>query len=164
MKIKAHLDLPSVKEMMKNCGLNEGGKIQKHIDGFVLYLCEPYLPGEHIHDSGVIATKLGSGQIIWNDPDANYHYEGKLMVDPKYKVGAFPLRMVNGKEKISFDKKYGPITGFVSRKNIQKIMDPKNRDLVYHGSGLRGSKWFDRMINAEMSELIKEIENIINGG
>ena len=29
MNIKAHLDLPPVKELMKNCGLNEGGKVQK---------------------------------------------------------------------------------------------------------------------------------------
>ena len=45
----------------------------------------------------------------------------------------------------------------------QKIMDPKNRNLHYNEEPMRGSKWFDRMINAEMDDLIKDVENIVNG-
>lgn len=157
MNIKAHLNLPSVKELMKSVGLNEEGKVQKYIDNFVLYHSEPYLPGKHIHTPH--ANKLGSGEVIWNTPDANNLYEGKLMVDPITLTGGLPIR--DG--KISFNEADGDIEGFVSRKNVQKIMDPKGRDLNYHGGGLRGSKWFDRMINAEMDELIKGVENIING-
>lgn len=145
MNIKAHLNLPSVKNLMKSVGLNEEGKVQKYIDRFVLYHSEPYLPGKHVHTPH--ANKPGSGEVTWNTPDANYLYEGKLMVDPITLKGAF------------FSANYG----FWSRPNTQKIMDPKGRDLVYHGGGLRGSKWFDRMINTEMDELIKGVENIING-
>ena len=114
---------------MESVGLDSGGEVQKYIDSFVLYHCEPYLPGRrHLHESGVNATKLGSGMVIWNSPDANYLYEGKLMVDPITKVGAFPIR--GG--KISFKESDGDIEVFVSRKNTQKIMDPKNRDLRYY--------------------------------
>lgn len=145
MKIKASLELP--KDLVKSVGLDEGGKVQKYIDSFVLYHSEPYVPGKHIHDSGVVATKIGSGKVIWDTPDANYLYEGKLMVDPITLKGAF----------------FAPDYGFWSRPNTQKIMDPIGRDLVYHGGGLRGSHWFDRMIENEMDDLLDGIVKLIGG-
>lgn len=148
MNIKAHLILPTIQELQEVTGLNEGGKAQKYIDEFVLYQSEPYVPGKHIHESGVVATKIGKGEVIWNTPDANYLYEGKLMVDPITLKGAF----------------FAPDYGFWSRPNTQKIMDPKNRDLQYHGGGLRNKKWFDRMINDKMDELVNGVQNIVNGG
>jgi len=148
LRIKANLILPSVQDLMKSVGLDEGGKAQKCIDSFVLYHCEPYVPGKHIHQAGVVGTKIGSGQVIWDSPDANYLYEGKLMVDPFTLKGAF------------FSKDYG----FWSRPNTQKILDPQGRDLQYHGGGLRGKKWFDRMIEAEENDLITEVQKVVNGG
>lgn len=145
MKIKASLELP--KDLVKSVGLDEGRKVQKYIDSFVLYHSEPYVPGKHIHDSGVVATKIGSGKVIWDTPDANYLYEGKLMVDPITLKGAF----------------FAPDYGFWSRPNTQKIMDPTGRDLVYHGGGLRGSHWFDRMIENEMDDLLDGIVKLIGG-
>lgn len=145
MKIKASLELP--KDLVKSVGLDEGGKVQKYIDSFVLYHSEPYVPGKHIHDSGVVATKIGSGKVIWDTPDANYLYEGKLMVDPITLKGAF----------------FAPDYGFWSRPNTQKIMDSTGRDLVYHGGGLRGSHWFDRMIENEMDDLLDGIVKLIGG-
>lgn len=145
MKIKATLNLP--KDLAKSVGLDEGGKVQKYIDSFVLYHSEPYVPGKHIHDLGVISTKLGSGQVVWDSPDANYLYEGKLMVDPITLKGAF----------------FSPNYGFWSRPNTQKIMDPTGRELTYHGGGLRGSHWFDRMIENEMDDLLDGIVKIIGG-
>jgi hypothetical protein len=145
LKIKASLELP--KDLVKSVGLDEGGKVQKYIDSFVLYHSEPYVPGKHIHDSGVVATKIGSGKVIWDTPDANYLYEGKLMVDPITLKGAF----------------FAPDYGFWSRPNTQKIMDPTGRDLVYHGGGLRGSHWFDRMIENEMDDLLDGIVKLIGG-
>lgn len=161
MKVKANLILPSSKKLMKNVGLNEGGKVQQYIDEFVIDKCQPYLPNNgnnHLYQSSRTSTKLGSGFVVWNTPDANYLYEGKLMVDPITKVGAFPIR--NG--KISFDEEDGPIEKFVSRKNTEKIMDPKQREL----SNVKQEKdhWFDRMIEDEMNNLVKGVQNIANGG
>lgn len=158
MKIKANLILPSSKELAKMTGLNEGGKVQKYIDGFVFDHSKDYLPGYHLFEESKSANKLGSGKVIYNTSDANYLYEGKLMVDPKYKIGAFPIR----NKKISFDEKDGPITDFVSRKGVQKIMDPKKRDLAH----VKGKKdhWFDRMIEDEMDNLVDGVQRIIDGG
>lgn len=143
MNIKAKLILPE--DIVKSIGLNENGKVQKYIDNFVLNHCKPYIPGKHIHDAGVIATKIGSGRVIWDSPDANYLYEGKLMVDPITLKGAF----------------YSPDYGYWSRPNMPKIIDPAKRTLNYHGGGLKGVKWFDRMIDNEMDDLLNGIIKII---
>ena len=158
MNIKANLILPSTNELIKSLGLNNGGKVQKYIDNFVFNNSEPYLPGYHLYRDSKAANNPGSGQAIWNTSDANYLYEGKLMVDPITKVGAFPIR--NG--KISFDDKDGPIEKFVSRKGYPKIIDPKQRNL----SNVRHEKdhWFDRMIDDKMNDLLDGVGNIINGG
>ena len=148
MKIKAKLELPSVDEMMRQTGLNPKGKVQGYIDMFVLFHSEPYEPGKHIHASGVTATVVGSGKVVWNSPDAEYLYEGKLMVDPINYKGAF------------FAKDYG----FWSRPKTQKIMDPNGRSLKFHGGGKRGDHWFDRMIDEEMDELMEGIQRTVNGG
>lgn len=148
MKIKAHLILPDTNKLMKSVGLNEGGKVQKFIDGFVFDHSEPYLPGYHLYRDSKNANITGSGMVIWNTPDANYLYEGKLMVDPITLKGAF----------------FNPNYGFWSRPHAQKIMDPRGRNLNYHGGGLRSGHWFDRMIDNEMDELLNGIQNIVNGG
>lgn len=147
MQIKAHLILPPSKVLADGLGLGPGGKVQKYIDNFVLYHSEPYVPGKHIHHGGVIGTKIGSGQVIWNTPDANYLYEEKLMVDPITLKGAF------------FSEDYG----FWSRPNTEKILDPQGRNLKFHGGGLRGGHWFNRMIEAEMDDLIDGVQKIIDG-
>lgn len=149
MKIKANLILPSTKELKKTCGLDKGGKAQKHIDEFVLYHSEPYEPGKHIHNSGIRGTKIGSGKVIWDDQSANYLYDEKLMVDPFTLKGSF----------------FNPNFGHWSRPDTQKIVDPEGRSLEFHGGGLRGGHWFDRMINNEneFKELEKRIQKVVDG-
>ncbi len=41
---------------------------QKYVDGEVLRLCDPYIPEDssNLIKSGVIATKIGSGEVIWD--------------------------------------------------------------------------------------------------
>ena len=89
MNIKANLILPSVKELEQMTGLDEGGKVQRYIDGFVFDRSEPYLPGYHLYRESKAANRHGSGQVIWNTPDANYLHDENLMVDPFTLKGAF---------------------------------------------------------------------------
>lgn len=139
MNIKAKLKFPSVEEMMKECGLNEGGEVQKYIDQFVFNHSEPYLPGYHIHRESEDGNTIGSGQVIWDTPDAQFLYEGKWMVDPE------------------------TLSPF-ARKGVQKILDPEGRELEYHGGGLRGKDWVNRMLENEEEDLIKGCQIIVNGG
>lgn len=140
MHIKAHLQLPSIQEQMKNCGLNEGGKVQKYIDSFVLHHSKPYEPGRRaIHNSGVNSTTIGEGRIIWNDVRANYLYEGWLMVD-QLTQSAW------------------------ARRDTQKMMDPKGRHLHYNGEPQKKDHWFDRMLESEMDDLVEGAQHIVDGG
>ncbi|MGN1298248.1 MAG: minor capsid protein [Clostridia bacterium] len=142
MKITARLFLPSVEKMMKNCGLNEGGEVQKYIDNFVLEQSEPYMPHKSgvLIASGSLSTKIGSGQVIWNIPYAHYMYEGKLMISPS--TGS------------SWAKKYE-----------EKIYAEPQKTLDYHsGDNNRREHWFDRMIIDKKEELIKGCQKIVDGG
>lgn len=131
--------MPTVNELLRQCGLNERGKVQKYIDQFILFQSEPYLPGKHIHAGGVNNTIIGDGMVVWDTPDAQYLNEGMLMVDSET-LSAY------------------------ARKGTQKILDPKGRELTYHGGGLRGADWFNRMIKDKEDELIKGCQNIVDGG
>jgi len=147
MKVKAKLVLPNAKELMKDVGLNEGGRVQYFIDQFVFNHSEPYLPGKHIHKDSEASNQFGRGMVIWNTSDANYSYEEKLMVDPITLKGAF----------------FSPNYGYWSRPETEKIMDPQGRNLVFQGGGKRGGHWFDRMIEDEMDDLLSDVKNIIDG-
>ena len=147
MRIKARLILPSSQELMKTTGLDVGGRCQKYIDEQDFDRSEPYLPGPHIYRHSKSSNVIGSGKVVWIGEDVNYLYEGKLMVDPITLKGAF----------------FSPNFGYWSRPNVQKIMDPNGRTLDYHGGGKRGSKWFDRMIDNEMDEIVKGLQNIVDG-
>jgi len=148
LRIHAKLEIPNIDEMIKDCGLNERGKAQRYIDKFILDETEPYVPGRHINEAGAISTDIGSGQVIWDSPDAQYLYEEKLMVDPITLKGAF----------------FSPDYGFWSRPNTEKILSPSGRKLEYHGGGKRGGKWVDRMLEDNMDELIDGVQKIVNGG
>ena len=147
MKIKIKSKIPKPIELQQAVGLDKGGRVQKYIDNFVLYQGEPYVPGKHIQDAGIISTKIGSGQVVYDSPDANYLYDGKLMVDPFTLKGAF----------------YSPSQGYWSRPDTQKILDPSGRDLVFHGGRNRGNEWFDRMIEDKMDELLEGVAHIVGG-
>lgn len=139
MKVVARLYLPTVEEMMKKCGLDEGGKVQEHIDNFVLEQSEPYIPHKTgtLISAGIIAS--GGGQVIWNTPYAHYIHEGKLMVSPT--------------------------TGSSwAKKDEQKVYAEPTKTLNYHsGDSNRRDHWFDRMIIDKKDELIKECQAIVNG-
>ncbi len=146
MEIKARLIIPDTKTLMKQVGLDEGGRVQKYIDNFVKEESRDYIPKKTrtLADSSSIATKNGSGLVIWNTPYANYMYEGKLMVDPITLKGAF----------------FNPNYGYWSRPKTEKILDPSGRKLNYSNGG---DHWFDKMIDDKMDDLVKGIQNIVGG-
>lgn len=140
MRVVASLYLPSIEQMIKDCGLDEGGEVQKTIDQFVLERSEPYIPMDDARQlilSGSRATKIGSGEVIWDTPYAHYQYEGLLMVSPS--TG-------------SAWAKYGE----------QKEYATPLKTLNYHGGDNRKDHWFDRMMIDKKEELIEECQKVIN--
>ena len=148
MRTVMKLDLQPVNDVLKQAGLENGGAVQKQIDESFLRECEPYLPFDSgmLRDSGITSTKIGSGQVIWDTPYAHYLYEGKLYVDPITGKGAF----------------YNENYGFWSRPNTQKV--PSDRELEFHGGGLRGKKWAERMWADHSQDIIREAQAVANQG
>lgn len=72
----------STETMLKDRGLEACGKVQKAIDSEVLRRSDPYVPMRTgvLKKSGVLGTKIGSGEVIYNAPYAHrqyYHNAGK---------------------------------------------------------------------------------------
>lgn len=68
--------------VLKNHGLNEGGKVQKTVDSEVLRRSDPYVPMDtgFLKKSGILGTKIGSGEVVYNAVYADknyYHNAGK---------------------------------------------------------------------------------------
>ncbi len=112
---------------------------QKFVDSEVLRLCEPYTPMKTsmLIKSGTLGTTIGSGLVQWIAPYAKFQYYGKVMI---------------GVESRSAWAKKG------ERKEVTE------RDLTYHGGGLRGSFWFQRMKEVHGRQIIEGAKKIAGGG
>lgn len=64
------------KEVIKNHGLGESGRIQQFIDSEVLRLCDPLVPKDtgDLINSGLTNTKIGSGEVVYRTPYARRWY------------------------------------------------------------------------------------------
>ncbi len=98
-------------QILKERGLNAGGKVQKHIDSTVIRLMSKYTPFETgaLIDSADKLTKIGSGEIKQGGSSAPYarkwyYTEAKFSGAPTRGTFWFE-RMKNegGKEKILND-------------------------------------------------------------
>lgn len=76
MKIKVSFN--PIKTLLNERGLDSGGKVQKVIDGEVLRRSDKYVPFRtgFLKKSGILGTKIGSGEVIYNAPyaDKNYYH------------------------------------------------------------------------------------------
>lgn len=64
--------------MLKDRGLESGGKVQKVVDSEVLRRSDKYVPFRtgFLKKSGILDTKIGSGEVIYNAlyADKNYYH------------------------------------------------------------------------------------------
>ena len=63
-------------QVVKDHGLDTGGKVQKYIDTQCLQLSEPYIPKDTgaLINSGIQNTQIGSGEVKWSTPYARRWY------------------------------------------------------------------------------------------
>ena len=104
---------------------------QKVVDMAVLRYSAPYIPFETgtLNRSGVLGTKIGSGEVVWNAPYARFLYYGKVMVGVN---SGSPWAKKGERKKVT------------------------ERDLKYHGGGKRGKLWFERMKGDHRQDIINE--------
>lgn len=134
------IDVSDAATILKNHGLNPGGRVQAFFTSEVMKKADPYVPflaGALKNSARVSEDKCA---IIYDTPYARYHWFGKLMVDPVTGKGAF----------------YSPSYGFWSRPDVNK--EKTDRDLNYNGAPLRGPRWVERCWINEKENIIKSTE------
>lgn len=136
------------KHLLEAAGMNVGGRAQKFFTSEVARIADPYVPMDSGTLAGTALTYMEADAIHYIAPYAGYLYEGKLMVDPKYGVGAF------------HDKQTGR---FWSRKGVQKIPDPHGRSLNFDKTThpKATAHWVDVAWSNHGDEVIGEIEQFI---
>ena len=132
--------------ILKNNGLDQGGKVQRFFSSEIMRTSNPYLPFKNgALQASARLTENGDG-IIYDTPYARYHWYGKLMVDPITGKGAF----------------YNPKTGrFWSRPNTPKVLT--GRDLKYNGAPMRGPHWVERAWIDHKDEIIQGTQAYMGG-
>lgn len=133
-------------------GIQNGGPVHAFFTSECYRQMIPFVPGGTQGESLNKNVDIQVDSITYMSPSAHYLFNGNLYVDPKYKIGAFPIR--GG--KISFKDEDGPIEGFVSRRGISKI--PTGKELNYSVPGT-GAHWDKLMWNSKKNEVIKAVQS-----
>lgn len=139
-------DFISPAELKRKLGVNPGGYVQKVVDAAVIRECFPYLP----FDEGVLAgsantaTKIGSGEVIYDTPYARYQYYGEVY-GPNIPI-----------------VENGVVTGYFSPPEKH----PTGKKLQYSKevNPMAGSHWFDRAMADHKDEILKEAQDAANRG
>ena len=132
------LELKNVRQLYRELGLEERGKVQKFLDKTVGDNLKRYVS----HNTGTqeksipIASNYGSGKVIINVPYARFQAEGKVMVGIKSR-SAWAKR---GERKVVI-----------------------NKNLRYHGGGLRGAHPFERMKADKRESILRQTANYAKG-
>lgn len=121
-------------------GITPTGRVQKKFQNSCYRHMDKYVP----YRKGSLRREVDLSdpkRIVYEVPYALYMYKGKKMV------------MDNGKSAY-----YSPTYGYWSKKPKHAT----NVDLVYHTPGT-GPYWDERMKSAEIDEVIREVQEFING-
>jgi len=133
--------------LMAASGLKDGSA-QRFFTTEVARATDEYVPMQTGVLAGTAMRFIEPDAIHYVAPYAVYLYEGALMVDPKYKIGAF------------HDEKTGR---FWSRKGVQKILDPEGRRLTYDKTAhpKAGDHWADRAWKEKGDVITQEVANFL---
>lgn len=139
-------DFITTEELKNKLGINPGGHVQKVVDAAVIRECFPYLP----FDEGVLAgsantaTKIGSGEVVYDTPYARYLYYGEVY-GPNIPI-----------------TENGIITGYWSPP--EKFPTGEKMEYSTEKNPQAGSHWFDRAMEDHKDEILKEAQNAANRG
>ena len=136
-----------VNEIKIRLGITTDGKVSKFAVNNCAKHMDKYVP---FRNGDLARYYIVGNEIHYDQPYAHYMYEGIVYVDPKYGVGAFPIK-----------DKEGNLKGFYSRKDIAKV--PSGRTFDYNTSmhSEAGPHWNERMWSAEKNEVLQEIQDYI---
>ena len=129
--------------LVKELGLNEGGRVQKAVDATIVHYLRLLMPREN----GVMIDNTKNrypGLITVETPYAHYMNTGILYVDPKTKKGAF----------------HDPVTDrYWSRPNTKKI--PSGKPLNYDGEPNRREHFVERTLGEHKDDILNAGRKVV---
>lgn len=128
-------------EIKARLGIEPNGRVQRYFQNACYRYMDKYVP---IEDGNLRRNVdlANPNYIVYESPYAHYMYEGKVM-GPNIPI-----------------KRGEHITGWFSPRGKRKHYTGK--DINYHKAGT-GDHWDRRMVSAEMTDLIKEVQNFVGG-
>ncbi len=144
MMTTIEIKLKEPKDIINRLGLVPGGKIQEMFVNELIRISDPYVPFDNGPLKNQIVIASDATYYDYISPYARYHWNGKLMVDPVTKKGAF----------------FNPNYGFWSRPGIPKELT--NKDMNYRGAPMRGPKWTMRAWADNQNQVISNLERKLN--
>lgn len=139
MATNIKINFSSADEILRNHGLDRGGKVQKRFTNEVKRISNPYVPFDRGILSGLVKNGEFDESIIYYAPYARYLWHGKLMVSP-----------TTG----SSWAQYGE----------QKVLKNPPRALNYQGAPIRGAKWVERAWIDHGDEVIAGLQKFVDNG
>ena len=136
MKFEVNAFLPSQEQMLKDLGLDKGGRVQKVIDSEFMRYMKSKMP----LDNGIMIANtrnLIPGLITVETPYAHYMNEGIKYVMPHNNKSAY----------------YSPTYGFWSEKGVAKV--PSSEPLIYHGGPNRGAHFVERTASENFDDILR---------
>lgn len=145
MSFEIDLKLSAWGHVLYKHGLEEDGPVQAFFTNELLRASAPYTP---FGETGLLLKTaiLRPSTIVYVMPYSRYLWEGKLMVDPITKKGAF----------------YSPDYGFWSRPGVQKELT--NRPLNFRGAPLRGPRWVERAWIDNKQQILDSTQKFVDRG
>ena len=143
------IDTKDEQEILEKFGLEKGGRVQQAIDQSVIDYCHPYTPASPdrtLEFSVQAATKVGSGQVVWDTPYAHYQYMG-IVYGPNIPI-----------------IQDGVLMGWFSPPGRKKY--PTDRQLTYDTAQnpMAGSHWFERMKADRLNDILDVARHVMNEG
>lgn len=139
MDIEMDIDLLSPEIILRNHGLNKGGKVQQKFTSDVRKYCEPYVPMDKKILINNVTYDNNYESFTYQSPYAHYLYEGKLMIDPETKSS-------------------------YARAGTQKVYATPEKSLNYNGAPLRGKHWDKRMWADHGEDILQSLQKYVDGG
>lgn len=89
IRFDAAIDLPELADVLRQRGLQPGGKVQQYVDSEVIRYCDPKVPFRQgtLKDSATIASVIGSGLVEYATP-----YAVRMYYNPQYNFNGAPER------------------------------------------------------------------------
>lgn len=139
-------DFITPQRLERELGVSPGGHVQKAVDAAVIRVCFPYVPfGEGVlAGSANTATKIGSGEVVYDTPYARYLYYGEVY-GPNIPI-----------------IENGTIVGYFSPP--QKHPTGKSIKYSTERNPQAGSHWFERAMADHKNEVLEEAQYAADGG